>query len=42
MIQGCKVYEKDISSRSYVDVRTDLKVVDRGLWVPGLAGLVLR
>lgn len=28
MIQGCEVYEKDISGRSYVDVRTDLKVVD--------------
>jgi hypothetical protein len=28
MVQGCEVYEKDGSGRSYVDVHTDLKVVD--------------
>jgi hypothetical protein len=28
MIQGCDVYEKDVASKSYVDVHTDLKVVD--------------
>ncbi|MFB0554842.1 MAG: hypothetical protein ACETWQ_16175, partial [Phycisphaerae bacterium] len=28
MIQGCDVYEKDIFGRSYVDVRTDLKIID--------------
>ncbi|MHC4559437.1 MAG: TlpA family protein disulfide reductase [Planctomycetota bacterium] len=28
MVQGCEVYEKDVSGRSYVDVHTDLKVVD--------------
>ena len=28
IIQGCEVYEKDVSGQSYVDVHTDLKVVD--------------